>query len=350
MKWTEQGQRSGIAAALGASLLFGCSTPIAKVLLVSISPWMLAGILYLGSGIGLALYRQLRRRPAVRIARRDALWLVGAIFAGGVVAPVLLMLGLAGMPASGASLLLNAEGAFTAVLAWFVFRENFDRRVMAGMALIFGGAVTLSWPAEPSASNLWPALAVLGACLAWGVDNNLTRHVSLVDATWLASIKGLAAGSINLTLALMIGATWPPLSALAQALVLGVVSYGASLTLFVIGLRHLGAARTGAYFSVAPFFGAILAIPLLNERLSVQLLIAGLLMAFGVWLHLTERHAHEHHHDAMSHTHEHEHDGHHQHTHDPPLPPGTRHIHRHEHRPVTHAHGHFPDAHHRHKH
>lgn len=349
MKWTQQ-ERRGIAAALGAALLFGCSTPIAKALLVSISPWLLAGLLYLGSGIGLALYRYVRQRPAGRLARKDVPWLVGAILAGGVVAPVLLMLGLAGMPASGASLLLNAEGAFTALLAWSVFRENFDRRVMAGMALIFAGAVALSWPGEPSVSNLWPALAVLGACLAWGVDNNLTRHVSLADATWIASIKGLAAGSVNLALALMLGASWPPLPALAGALVLGGVSYGASLTLFVIGLRHLGAARTGAYFSVAPFFGAILAVPLLDERLSVQLLIAATLMAFGVWLHLTEVHHHKHSHESMGHAHEHEHDEHHQHEHDAPMPPTTRHFHWHEHRPMTHSHRHFPDAHHRHKH
>ncbi len=349
MKWTQQESR-GITAALGAAVLFGCGTPIAKALLVSSDPWLLAGLLYLGSGIGLALYRQLRQRPVGRVARKDVAWLVGAIIAGGVVGPVLLMLGLAGMPASGASLLLTTEGAFTALLAWFMFHENFDRRVMAGMGLILSGGVALSWPIESGISNVWPVLSVLGACLAWGVDNNLTRHVSLADATWIASIKGLAAGLVNLALALMLGASWPPLPTLAGALVLGAVSYGASLTLFVIGLRHLGAARTGAYFSVAPFLGAILAVALLDERATVQLLLAAVLMGCGVWLHLTEVHSHEHFHESMGHAHEHEHDEHHQHEHDTPVPPATRHFHWHKHPPMTHAHRHFPDVHHRHRH
>jgi drug/metabolite transporter (DMT)-like permease len=193
-------------------------------------------------------------------------------------------------------------------------------------------------------------LAVLGACLAWAVDNNLTRKVSLVDATWIASIKGLVSGSINLVLALALGAHWPSLPSLAGALVLGAFSYGASLALFVVGLRHLGTARTGAYFSVAPFFGAALAIPLLGEPMSTALLISGVLMVWGVWLHLTERHSHEHHHESVEHAHEHEHDEHHQHGHDSSVSPGIRHSHRHRHAPITHTHAHFPDAHHTHTH
>ena len=260
------------------------------------------------------------------------------------------MFGLTGMRAAAASLLLNAESVFTALLAWFAFRENFDRRIALGMAAIVAGAVVLNWPGAVRFSALWPALAVLGACFAWGIDNNLTRKISLTDATWLASVKGLCAGLVNFTIALALGASFPPFSTVAGALLLGSLAYGVSLVLFVIGLRHLGTARTGAYFSVAPFFGAVLAILLLGEPMSLKLLLAGVLMAVGVGLHLTERHSHKHTHEVLEHEHEHVHDEHHQHEHDETVSASTRHSHWHRHRPLTHVHAHFPDAHHRHDH
>ncbi len=340
---------TGVGAALLAAALFGAGTPLAKALMTGVGPWMLAGLLYLGSGLGLAALRLVRRAPVVRLAASEWPWLIGAVLAGGVVGPVLLMFGLSGMPASGTSLLLNAEGVFTALLAWFAFRENFDRRIALGMLAIVAGALVLSWPGEARFGALWPTLAVLGACLAWGVDNNLTRKVSLADATWVAMVKGLAAGSVNLAIALALGASLPLLRLLGGAAVLGFFAYGISLTLFVLALRHLGSARTGAYFSVAPFFGAILAVALLGEPVTPGLLGAGALMALGVWLHLSERHEHPHRHEATEHEHEHEHDVHHDH-HAPGEAPPARHTHRHRHAPVTHTHEHFPDEHHRHSH
>ena len=350
MKWKHGLRQPGVLAALGAALLFGAGTPLAKWLLSSVNPWLLVSLFYLGSGIGLLLYRFVRRAPAVNLAPDEWPWLAGAILAGGVAAPALLMFGLTGMAASGASLLLNAESVFTALLAWFVFRENFDKRIALGMTAIIAGAVVLSWPEEAGYSSVWPGLAVIGACLGWGVDNNLTRKVSLADATWIAMIKGLTAGAVNLALAFPLGAKWPPLPAIAGAMLTGFFAYGVSLALFVVGLRHLGTARTGAYFSAAPFFGATLAIPLLGEPVSQRLLIAGSLMALGVWLHLTERHGHEHTHETMEHAHEHIHEAHHQHEHNEPAPPGAPHSHLHGHEPSSHIHAHFPDAHHRHDH
>lgn len=341
--------RPGVAAALGAALLFGAGTPLAKMLLDSVSPWLLAGLLYLGSGVGLMLYRRLIKAPAVHVSRHEILWFSGAILAGGIIAPVLLMVGLTGMPASGASLLLNAEGVFTALLAWIVFRENCDRRIVLGMAAIVAGALVLSWPGSAEFAGLWPTLAVLGACLAWGIDNNLTRKISLADAAWIASVKGLVSGSVNLTLAFALGAQLPAPLNLAGAMGVGLFAYGLSLVLFVVGLRHLGTARTGAYFSIAPFFGALLAV-MMGEPVTLPLLVAGGLMALGIWLHLTERHEHEHAHEAMTHDHEHVHDEHHQHEHDIPVAPGTRHRHVHTHQPLTHKHPHFPDTHHQHNH
>lgn len=340
----------GVQAALLSAALFGAGTPLAKLLLGETSPWLLAGLLYLGSGLGLTLVRLVRRAPRVHLPRADVAPLVGAVAAGGAIAPVLLMVGLVSMPASGASLLLNAEGVLTAVLAWVVFRENVDRRVLLGMVAIVAGAVVLSVPTGAELGSPWPALAILGACLCWGLDNNLTRKISLHDAAWLAAVKGGVAGSVNLVLALVVGARLPGAGSVAAAMSVGFVAYGVSLVLFIVGLRHVGTARAGAYFSVAPFFGAVLAL-VLGEPLTWPLVVAAALMGVGTWLHLSESHAHEHTHAATAHDHWHVHDEHHQHdhAHDEPVPPrGHRHPHRHA--ELTHTHAHYPDSHHRHDH
>jgi drug/metabolite transporter (DMT)-like permease len=217
------------------------------------------------------------------------------------------------------------------------------------MIAIVAGAIVLSVPSGARVSGLWPSLAILGACFAWGIDNNLTRKVSLADATWIASVKGGVSGIVNLGLAFALGASLPAWPDLAAAMTVGLLAYGVSLALFVVGLRHLGTARTGAYFSVAPFFGAVLAVAM-GAPVTLPLLIAGALMALGTWLHLSEHHEHGHAHEAMEHSHEHVHDEHHQHAHDHPVTPGTRHSHPHRHAPLIHTHPHFPDAHHRHEH
>ena len=340
---------AAVTPALMAALLFVAGTPLAKSLLQNINPWLLAGLLYLGSGLGLTSYRVMTRAPAVRLPRGDIPWLAGAIISGGVIAPLLLMLGLTRLPASGASLLLNAESVFTALLAWFAFKENFDRRIAIGMVAIAAGAAIVSWPSEMKFSGLWPALAVLGACLCWGIDNNLTRKVSLNDASWVASVKGLTAGVVNLALATTVGFDWPGLGSIVGAMAVGFLAYGVSLTLFVIALRNLGTARTGAYFSVAPFFGALMAL-LMGESLTRPLLACAILMLIGLWLHLTENHDHLHQHVEDEHNHEHQHDAHHQHPHEDPMKPGVPHRHRHRHLPIEHSHAHFPDVHHQHRH
>jgi len=338
----------GVLAAIAAAVLFGAGTPAAKLLLEPVDPWLLAGLLYLGSGIGLAIVRVLARGAAVTLPHGEVKWLAGAVIAGGVVAPVLLMWGLARIPASTASLLLNAEGVFTALLAWFAFGENFDRRIACGMALIVAGALVLSWPNEAVLGAAMPSVAVLLACLCWALDNNLTRKVALSDARFIAMVKGLAAGVVNVTIALALGAALPERAFVVAAGVLGFLSYGMSLVLFVVALRHLGTARTGAYFSTAPFVGALLAVALLNESVTVSLLAGGALMAAGVWLHLTERHEHQHTHQTLEHEHEHVHDEHHRHAHEGPV--SEPHTHRHRHEPLTHTHPHYPDAHHTHGH
>jgi drug/metabolite transporter (DMT)-like permease len=343
--------RRGPLLALAAALLFGASPPIAKLLLGRIDPFLLAALLYLGSGIGLAVWRSIARRLRVPseapLARADIPWLAGAVLAGGVVAPVLLMVGLAATPASTTSLLLNLEGVFTAAVAWFVFRENFDRRIVLGMLAIVAGAVLLTWSGRAELS--WSSLLVVAACAGWAIDNNLTRKISAAAPVQIAMIKGLTAGALNLSVALARGATLPTPAFTVAAMTLGLASYGVSLTLFIHALRLVGTARTSAYFSTAPFAGAVLSLALLHEQPTLGFGLAGLLMAVGVWLHLSERHAHRHTHEALEHTHLHEHDEHHRHGHSPGAP-GEPHSHRHRHDPMTHTHPHYPDIHHRHPH
>lgn len=341
-------KRQGILAALAAATLFGASTPFAKMLLGTVDPWLLAGLLYLGSGLGLSALRLAMPGERARLAPGQGKWLAGAILAGGVAGPVLLMIGLTGASASTTSLLLNAEGVFTALLAWMAFKENADRRIVMGMLSIVAGAVTLSWPGGTVMAS-WPALAVLGACLCWAVDNNLTRKVSLADPLQISAIKGLTAGTTNIALAFLQGASLPDGSSFMLAGLLGFLGYGLSLVSFVVALRELGTARTGAYFSTAPFVGALIAVVMLGEPVTVQLGAAAVLMGIGVWLHLSENHEHEHRHAPLEHEHAHAHDDdHHQHDHHgSPSPP---HVHRHWHQPLRHKHSHYPDGHHRHEH
>src|SRR5437762_1563273 len=240
------------------------------------------------------------------------------------------MLALAASSASSVSVLLNLESVFTALLAWFVFRENFDRRLILGMSLIVCGGVILGWrPGEIATS--WPALAVAGACLCWALDNNLTRKISAGDSVKIAGIKGLAAGMVNLCVAAAFGAAFPAAEIAGAAALVGLLGYGVSLALFVIALRHLGTARTGAYFSTAPFLGSVAAVVALGEPITTQLVIAGALMGIGIVLHLTEHHEHEHLHEPMAHKHPHVHDEHHRHLHDPSDSPGEPHTHFHQH-------------------
>ncbi len=345
--------KPGIAYALLAAALFGASTPFAKRLVGDVPPLMLAGLLYLGSGFGLSLLLGMRRlfaRGGLAIAwpvMADWGWLAGAIFFGGFLGPVLLMYGLATSTAATASLLLNFESVFTALVAWFVFRENFDRRIALGMLLIVAGAAALSW-APDAVEVARGSLLVVAACACWAIDNNLTRKVSACDAMVIAGVKGLVAGAVSLACALQLGQTLPPAATVGAAALLGLLSYGVSLALFVLALRHLGAARTGAYFAIAPFFGAVLAIGVAHEAVTPQLLAAGLLMALGVYLHLTERHEHVHTHGALAHDHSHRHDEHHRHLHEFPWDGTEPHTHAHEHDVLVHRHPHYPDIHHRH--
>lgn len=341
--------RAPLIALLSAAL-FGLSTPLAKLLVGDVSPWLLAGLLYLGSGIGLTvLYFMRGASGEAGLARADLPWLAGTVIFGGMLGPIFLMQGLSFTDAASASLLLNLEAVLTLAIAWMVFREHADRRLFMGAVAIVAGALLLSWQGEFGEAG-WGALLIVLACLAWSIDNNFTRKISGTDPVVLAAIKGVVAGSVNTALAFGLDAALPPFPAIGAAMILGFVSYGLGLVLFILALRHLGAARTGAYYGTAPFIGAIGAAIILGSPLTTTILIAGLLMAFGAWLHLSERHRHEHNHESLDHTHRHVHDAHHRHGHGPDDPPDEPHSHPHRHAPLRHTHAHWPDLHHRHRH
>lgn len=342
----------GVPLALGSAILFGLSAPLSKLLIGAIDPWLLAGILYLGAGAGLGLIHAGRAAlglPNVEasLKRADLPWLAAVVAFGGVFGPLFLMLGLSLTSAASASLLLNLEGLATMAIAWLVFRENVDRRLLLGAAAILAGAVLLSWNGSGLSLDAG-GLFVAAACLCWGIDNNLTRKLSSADPVQIAMVKGLVAGSTNLALAFSFGAAWPGAALVASGAVVGFLGIGVSLVMFMLGLRHLGTARTGAYFSLAPFIGAVLAVVIFRETVTAQLIVAGLLMALGLWLHLSERHDHEHSHETLEHDHAHVHDEHHQHSHDGPVT--EPHSHWHRHAPLRHKHPHYPDLHHGHSH
>lgn len=343
---------SATLAALGAALLFGGSTPFAKQLTGDIPPLFLAGFLYLGSGLGLGFLRLIRDRGwnGTGLLRNEWPWLLAAIGFGGVIAPTLLMIGLFHTNAAASSLLLNLEAVFTAVLAWVFFKESTDRRIIWGMALIVVGGAILSWPRQTAPQNWLGTLSITGACLCWAMDNNLTRKISSADALFIAGSKGLVAGVVNISLAFFIGLTIPIWANISYSMLLGFFGYGISLVLFVLALRGLGTARTGAYFSTAPFMGAGIAILFFHEPTSGLFWMAAALMSIGVWIHLTESHGHIHTHESLFHSHSHCHDEHHQHTHDFLWDGKEPHSHSHHHEELTHSHHHYPDIHHRHTH
>lgn len=337
-----------------AAILFGLSAPLAKGLLTVISPQILAGLFYLASGIGLALLRWILQKGTVGheapLTRTDLPWLSGAVISGGIVAPFLLLVGLQQTPASDASLLLNLEGVFTVILAWLIFHENVDRKASVGVTAILLGGALISWQPISAGGRVWGLLTIALACLCWGIDNNFTQRVSAGDPREVAAIKGLVAGTINMVLGIWLGGSLPSAIWTAVALTVGFFTYGLSLMFYVLALRKLGTARTGAYFSLGPFIGALVGLVLWHESVTLTLGMASVAMLVGVWFLLSERHNHLHVHETLVHSHRHVHDEHHQHRHAPFEPSEEPHSHLHEHVQLTHAHDHYPDTHHRHSH
>jgi drug/metabolite transporter (DMT)-like permease len=341
----------GMVAALGAALLFGLGTPAAKILVPSAEPLMLGGVLYLGAGLGLSLIRvaggKQTQEAALRLA--DLPLLLGITAAGAVVAPVLLLVGLRRVSAVTASLALNLEGPLTVVLAVLLFGEQLSARAAVGTFLIMVGAALLGFtPGDALGGDALGVLCVVGACCGWALDNNLTSRLSLRDPVAIVQTKGLVGGAFSVGLALLIGHEVPPIATLGWGLLLGLVSYGASVVLAVYAMRLIGVAREATFFATAPFIGALVSVAFLGEQVGPRELGATLVMLAGISLLVREQHAHAHVHEPLEHDHRHVHDVHHQHAAVPGPPPGEPHAHQHTHSALEHEHPHAPDIHHRH--
>lgn len=349
-----QKNANAVIQAIIAAILFGASPPLVKLLLGEIEPIMLAGFLYLGSGIGLIMYRSFKRIMGhesieAGIRREDVPWLAGSILAGGIAAPIVLMFSLRNTPAATASLLLNFEGVATTLIAFLVFKEAIGRRVGFAVSFITLACIILSWNAGGEWGFSLGALGVLLACVLWGMDNNFTRNISAKDPLAIVTIKGLAAGTFSLTLALFANNSFPNLKIILGAIVLGCFSYGLSIVFFILAMRNLGAARASAFFGTAPFVGAVLSFIFLNEHPALQFYLSFPIMALGAYLLLKEEHDHEHLHEVVEHEHRHCHnDGHHTHYH--PGQSNVEHSHWHVHEAIRHTHPHTPDLQHRHEH
>lgn len=352
--------RSLVLLPVASAFLFGAGTPLAKILVGTIEPLLLAGILYLGSGLGLvwawAAFRAMGRAKAgASLSPADLPWLAGAAVLGGATAPALLVFGLRSMPASSASLLLALEGVLTAALARLFFREYLDVRVWLALCLITAGCAVLAWSPRAPLSFSPGAVLVAGACLGWAADNNLTRKISAGSPLQIAAVKGVTAGAVNVGLALALGASLPGPGPIAASAGVGFACYGASLILFVLSLRGMGAARTAGYFSVAPFAGVLLSEAILHEPLPPRLLVAAAVSGLGFYLLLGEHHEHEHRHRGpLEHSHAHGHsdgdDGAHDHGHPGAETADSGHDHAHVHPEWFHSHPHYPDLEHAHSH
>ncbi len=346
-------QTISILQALLAAALFGVSAPLAKVLLGEVAPIAMAALLYLGSGAGAGLLLLIQPRNAeARLVRSDVPWLLGAVVAGGVIAPIALMFSLQVTPAATAALLLNFESIATTLIAGIVFHESIGRRAWQSVALISLSSILLSLTPDGGWGFSIGALGILGACILWGIDNTFTRNISAKNPLVIVMIKGLGAGSFSLLLGQIVRQPLPTLTLALGAMLLGALSYGVGITLYIHALRGLGAARTGALYSTAPFIGMLLSFVLFREAPTVQFLVAFVVMALGTWLLVNEKHEHRHEHPDITHEHRHRHDDqHHDHTH----APGTEisdgyHSHPHHHAVQNHQHPHAPDIHHRHGH
>lgn len=346
---------SSLIQAIIAAILFGASAPLAKLLLGEVEPIPLAAFLYLGSGLGLLVIKLFQRlnpqgiASEAQVVKADLGWLAGAILAGGVAAPILLLFSLKNTPAATASLLLNFEGVATTLIAFFAFKESISRRAWWAIALITLASIFLSLNPTADWGLSLGTLGIIAACGLWGLDNNFTRNISAKDPLIIVTLKGLGAGTFSLIMALLLGNSLPTWNIISRALLLGTFSYGASIVLFIHAMRGLGAARTSALFSTAPIAGILLSIILFQEFPSWLFIIAIPLMFIGTFLLINDQHQHHHQHEIVTHEHSHHHNDDH-HTHNHPEEQHKTHSHPHTHSQLTHTHQHMPDLHHRHIH
>ncbi|WP_461752499.1 DMT family transporter [Methanocorpusculum sp.] len=342
-----------IGFAILAAVLYGISAPVSKILLETTSPELMAALLYLGAGIGmfavnLVTQRKNRERKEAPLTRKDLPFVIGMIVLD-IAAPILLMLGLSMTTAANASLLNNFEIVTTALVALLLFRETIDRRLWIAILLIVAGSILLTVEDASSFSFSAGSLLVLLACVCWGVENNCTRMLSLKNPMQIVIVKGFGAGSGALLIAFLASGMQTDLISVIAALVLGFFAYGLSIYLYVRAQRDLGAAKTSAFYAVAPFIGAAISFAVFQTPLTPLFALAAGVMAVGAYFAATGGHMHKHIHESVMHDHRHGHDdAHHTHVHTQPVE--GEHSHEHLHERLEHDHPHGADMHHVHVH
>lgn len=343
-------RRAAIVMAILSAILFGAATPASKLLLGELTPFRLAGLLYLGAALSVSpAVVSLRRFSFPRVGDgKTFLRLCGAVVFGGLLGPIALLFGLKAAEAASVSLWLNLELAATAVIGVIFFKDHLGRAGWLGVAAAIVASVILSWSSD--VAGAMAGLLVAAACCCWGIDNHLTALIDGISPTESTFWKGLIAGTVNLTIGNYLADGSMSFSAIAGALAVGAVAYGASIVLYIQSAQAMGATRAQVVFASAPFFGVALSVLWLGEPLVTAHLIAVPLFVAGIGLLMLEEHNHEHTHETITHEHFHRHDdGHHDHVHDQPVP-SVGHSHSHSHDSVTHSHPHWPDLHHRHQH
>ena len=342
-------QHRAVLLAVLAAACYGVSAPLSKLLLVELSPALMAALLYLGAGLGMGIINLLRgkRSKEAPITRKEWPYVLGMIVLD-ILAPIALMLGLQRTTPANASLLNNFEIVATSLIALLLFKEAVGRRLWMAIALITLSCILLTVEDAGSFNFSAGSLLVLLAAVCWGLENNCTRMLSLKDPLQVVVIKGFGSGTGALIIALMARETAGSLTYMALALLLGFFAYGLSITLYIRAQRELGAARTSAYYAVAPFIGVGLSFLMFREPVGWMFALAFSLMVLGAYFAAVERHSHLHHHEALTHEHRHSHgDGHHLHSHSEG---DVEHSHVHTHAPHSHKHPHTPDLHHQHRH
>lgn len=344
--------KSPILLAILAATFYGVSTPISKLLMHELPPAFLAALLYLGAGFGMAIINLFRikgrnNQKEARITKPDLPYIIGMVILD-IVAPIALMFGLSMTTPANASLLNNFEIVATSLIALLIFKEAIGKRMWIAIVLITLASIILSFEDITSLSFSIGSILVIFACLCWGFENNYTRKLSLKDPLQIVVVKGLGSGVGALIIAIAIREFSFNLIFIIFALLLGFLAYGLSIYLYILAQRELGAARTSAYYAVAPFIGVGLSFIVFNQSISTTFFVALVIMVLGAYFAATERHKHMHIHEFIEHEHRHNHeDGHHDHTHGYPV---TEHSHPHKHELKTHEHTHTPDMHHNHGH
>ena len=290
-------KKIAIIYAILAAALYAINVPLSKLLLNHVEPTMMAALLYLGAGLGLFIYGMIEKNigkgeSKERLTKKELPYTVAMVILD-IAAPILLMIGITMTNSANVSLLNNFEIVATSIIALVIFKEVISKKLWFAIALVTIASVVLSFEGEGSFSFNQGSLFVLGACLCWGFENNCTKMISNKSSVEIVVIKGTFSGAGSLIVALILGEHIPTIQWIICALLLGFVAYGLSIHFYIMAQNSLGAAKTSAFYSVAPFLGVAFSMLLLNERPSIQFYVALVIMIISTWLKVEDTYEQE---------------------------------------------------------